>query len=97
MRLDMPKNAFPLDDPMSSKASSARLLTPDREWVPGMWGYAKETFDPDVESDTEEEDEHDEAVDALARKTRSRLIVDGGECHFFSVPWHVLIPLQISA
>ncbi|GHJ83643.1 hypothetical protein NliqN6_0045 [Naganishia liquefaciens] len=79
MRLDMPKNGFPLDDPMSSKASSARLLTPDREWVPGAWGYAKETFDPDVESesDTEDEDERDDAVEGLVRKTRSRLIVDG--------------------
>jgi hypothetical protein len=84
MRLDMPKHGFSLDDPTSSKASSASLLTPDREWVPGAWGYAKETFDPDVESDTEDEDEDGEAVDALARKTRSRLIVDGGERTCFS-------------
>lgn len=79
MRIDMPKNGFMLDDPMSSKASSARLLTPEREWVPGAWGYAKETFDPDVESDTEDEDEAGGQVDGLANRTRSRLIIDGGE------------------
>lgn len=84
MRLDMPKHGFSLDDPTSSKASSASLLTPDREWVPGAWGYAKETFDPDVESDTEDEDDEGDAVDALARKTRSRLIVDGGKRIFLS-------------
>lgn len=78
MRIDMP-NGFLLDDPMSSKASSARLLTPEREWVPGAWGYARETFDPDVESDTEDEDEERAPGDGQAGRTRSRLIIDGGE------------------
>lgn len=84
---------------MSSKASSARLLTPDREWVPGAWGYAKETFDPDVESesDTEDEDDREDAVEGLTRKTRSRLIVDGGEYGRFLVRERVLMTLQISA
>lgn len=83
MRIDMPKNGFMLDDPMSSKASSARLLTPEREWVPGAWGYAKETFDPDVESDTEDEDDAGGQVDGLANRTRSRLIIDGGKLRGF--------------
>lgn len=77
MRIDMP-NGFVVDDPTSSKASSASLLTPEREWVPGAWGYAKETFDPDVESDTEDEDDDRAQVDGLASRTRSRLIIDGG-------------------
>lgn len=78
MRIDLPNGGYVFDDPSSSKASSARLLTPEREWVPGAWGYAKETFDPDVESDTEDEEDNVHEVDALAKRTRSRLIVDGG-------------------
>lgn len=99
MRLDMPKNGFPFDDQMSSKASSASLLTPDREWVPGAWGYAKETFDPDVESesDTEDEDDREDAVEGLVRRTRSRLIVDGGEYGSLLFRERVLMTLQISA
>ncbi|KAJ9105831.1 hypothetical protein QFC19_003401 [Naganishia cerealis] len=77
MRIDLPHGGYVLDDPTSSKASSARLLTPEREWVPGAWGYAKETFDPDVETDTEDEDDDGDEVDALVKRTRSRLIVDG--------------------
>lgn len=49
--------------------SSAGILTPDREWVPSAWGYDKQTFDPDVETDTEDEDGHN--------RGRPRLVVDG--------------------
>ncbi|KAJ9091471.1 hypothetical protein QFC21_007206 [Naganishia friedmannii] len=79
MRIDLPNGGYAFDDHLSSKASSARLLTPEREWVPGAWGYAKETFDPDVESDTEDDEDSGDVyeVDSLAKRARSRLIVDG--------------------
>jgi hypothetical protein len=81
MRIDLPNGSgYAFDDHLSSKASSARLLTPEREWVPGAWGYAKETFDPDVESETEDEEDGDaREVDLTAKRAKSRLIVDGGK------------------
>ncbi|KAJ9115402.1 hypothetical protein QFC22_005157 [Naganishia vaughanmartiniae] len=77
MRIDLPNGGYAFDDPLSSKASSARLLTPEREWVPGAWGYARETYDPDVESETEDEDDDVREVDSVAKRAKSRLIVDG--------------------
>jgi hypothetical protein len=52
--------------------SSAGLLTPDREWVPSAWGYDRQTFDPEIEPESDEEVED-------GKRGRSRLIVDGGK------------------
>ena len=51
--------------------SSPGLLTPDREWVPSAWGYDRETFDPEREVDTDDEDG--------VQRGRTKLVVDGGQ------------------
>lgn len=56
----------------TNTSSSAGLLTPDREWVPSAWGYDRETFDPDVDVDSDDELE-------IRQRNSPRLVVDGGE------------------
>jgi len=51
--------------------SSPGLLTPDREWVPSAWGYDRETFDPERDVDTDDEDG--------VQRGRMKLVVDGGQ------------------